>query len=276
MIRPIGTHIRLHHSLLDIIPIVEKLKMSVAQSFLIAESNRYISLSDKIVQEFVKAKKNQNFLYYVHAAYWSGLTDSSSKMFVSLQKETEYAQKLQCDGIVIHSGSTKTSLASKRDQLLYVVESINKLNDAYPNVRLLLENTPHAGKSFGGNIEDFAMIVDRVEKKDLIGFCVDTAHAFVYGYDIFQEGGRAHFVKLIDEVLGRENIKLLHLNDSQDRCGSYIDKHEIPGDGLIGHKALAAIMNDPIFNDVPIIIEKPGSCVKKDEDIIQLVKSWQV
>lgn len=275
MARPIGIHIRLHHSLLDIMPIVEQLNIDVAQSFLIAESNKYISLHDKVIQEFVKAKQKQNFLYYVHAAYWSGLTDSSSKMFISLQKETEYAQKLQSDGIVIHSGSTRSSLALKRDHLLYVIESINKLNDAYPNVRLLLENTPHAGKSFGGNIEDFAMIVERVEKKDLIGFCVDTAHAFVYGYDIFQEKGRADFIKLIDDVLGRQNIKLLHLNDSQDRCGSYIDKHEIPGDGLIGHKALANIMNDIVFKDVPIIIEKPGSCIKNDEEIIHLIRSWE-
>lgn len=273
--RPIGIHIRLHNSLLDILPIVEQLKIEVAQSFLIAESNKYVSLNDKIVKEFIKIKRKQNFLYYVHAAYWSGLTDSRSKMFASLQREVEYAQRLQSDGIVIHSGSTRNCSGFKRDHVSSVIESINKLNDTYPNIRLLLENTPHAGKSFGGNLEDFSLIMERVEKKELVGFCVDTAHAFVYGYDIFHEKGRADFIKLIDDILGRQNIKLLHLNDSQDRCGSYIDKHEIPGDGLIGCKALANIMNDVVFKDVPIIVEKPGSCLKKDEDIIHLIRSLQ-
>lgn len=275
MVRPIGIHIRVHQDLFDVISTVERLQIDVAQSFLIAESNKYISLHDKVIQEFIKAKQKRNFLYYVHAAYWSGLTDKSSKMFISLQKEAEYAQRLQSDGIVVHCGSTRSSSLLKRDHLAQVIDSINILNRAYPNIRILLENTPHAGKSFGGNLEDFAMIMDRVEKKELVGFCVDTAHAFVYGYDIFQEKGRIDFIKLVDDLLGRENIKLLHLNDSQDRCGSYIDKHEVPGDGLIGRKALALIMNDSVFQEVPIIMEMPGACAKQDEEIIKLVRSWQ-
>lgn len=272
--RPIGMHVRLHNSLLDIIPVVEQLKINVAQSFLMAECNTYISLHEKAIQDFIKAKQNQNFLYYVHAAYWSGVTDSSSKMFASLQRETEYAQRLQSDGIVIHCGSTRNNSALKRDHVAYVVESINKLNDAYPNVRLLLENTPHAGKSFGGNLENFSLIMERVEKKSLVGFCVDTAHAFVYGYDISHESGRVAFIKLVDQALGRENIKLLHLNDAQDPCGSYIDRHEVPGDGLIGYKALAEIVNDPVFKDVPVIMEMSGACSKGDAEIINLVRSW--
>ena len=275
MARSIGIHIRLHNGLLDILPVIEQLQINVAQSFLMTESNKYISLSDKVIDEFVRAKQKQPFLYYVHAAYWSGLTDSSSKMFVSLAKETEIAQRLQSDGIVIHSGTTRSSSSLKRDHLLRVVDSINQLNHAYPNIRLLLENTPHAGKSFGGNLEDFSMIMERVEKKALVGFCVDTAHAFVYGYDIFHEKGRTEFIKLVKEALGSEHITLLHLNDSQDRCGSYIDKHEVPGDGLIGHQALAAVMNDSLFKNVPIILELPGSCTKKDEEVLKLVRSWQ-
>lgn len=275
IVRPIGIHLRLHQGLLDVIPAVEQLKIGVVQSFLLTESNSYASITPKIVREFVQAKKKHDFLYFVHAAYWSGLTDSTSRMFVSLQKEVEIAQKLQSDGIVIHCGAIKAGVTSKKDRLQYVVESINVLHYAYPHMTLLLENTPHAGRSYGGNLEDFALILEHVEKKDKVGFCIDTTHAFVYGYDLFHEKGRGEFLNLVHELLGSENVKLLHLNDSKDRCGSFIDKHEVPGDGMIGRKALTDIMNSQVFIDVPIVMELPGNCTKKEEEVIRLVTSWR-
>ena len=196
-------------------------------------------------------------------------------MFKSLKKEIELAQDLQSNGIVIHCGATKSNSLSNEDNLQYIVESINKLNSTYPQMQLLLENTTHTGKSYGGDIENFSLIMKHVEKKSLVGFCIDTAHSFVYGYDLASQNKRNDFLKLINDSLGSENIKLLHLNDSLEKCGSYIDKHEAPGEGLIGSSGIKDIMNSSLFQNVPIIMELPEVSIQKQSEIIHLVRSWQ-
>ena len=270
--RPIGLHVRLHKGLNDVVQAVEKLHMNVVQSFLITESNDYIPMSDKLFDGFIKAKKEYGFLYFVHAAYWSGLTDVKSKMFMSLKKEVSIASDLRSDGIVIHVGAGKKG-RSKQDQAKYVAESVNALVEARPGVRLFLENSPHAGKSFGGDIQDFAYVLDHIEKKEQVAFCIDTAHAFVFGYDLVKEKSCDDFLTLVDDLLG-SHVQLLHFNDSVDRCGSYIDKHEEPGAGMIGQTAMQRMMKHSIFKDIPLIIELPGSCSKEEQEVLRIIAAW--
>lgn len=272
--RPVGIHVRLYHDLSEVVQAVERLQLPIVQSFLITETNEYILVNDKVRHDFIRAKKDLGFLYFVHAAYWSGLTDKKSKMFASLQKEVEIAQRLSSDGIVVHPGATKSGM-SKKDQLLYVAECVNELNRTNPDITILLENGPHAGKSFGGDLESFALLMEHVEKKELVGFCLDTAHAFVFGYDFLRDEKRLDFINYVTQTIGTANIKLLHFNDSKDRCGSYIDKHEVPGDGLIGKKTLQFFMNHSVLRDVPIIMELPGDCQKSDGDVIKMIELWQ-
>ena len=270
-IRPIGVHVRLYQGLSDIITAVDTLSLCVVQSFLMTEALVPLILTDHEAQAFVRAKRKTGFDYFVHAAYWSGLTDVTSRMFVSLEQEVAVANRLHADGVVVHCGPRKGR--SVQDQARYVAESINTLHALYAT-KLLLENTPHAGKSFGGNLQDLALVAQHVEKKELLGFCIDTAHAFVYGYDIVHEKDRNDFLAQIKDDLGVDKIALLHFNDAQDLCGSHIDKHQIPGRGLIGHKALASIMHDPLFAQVPIILELPGMCDESERLIIDQISSW--
>lgn len=272
-LRPVGIHVRLYHGLSEIIQAVEQLQLKAVQSFLMKESTEYITINDRIRHDFIKAKERLGFLYFVHAAYWSGLTDKKSRPFISLQKEVEIAQWLQSDGIVVHPGATKAGL-SKKDQLLYISECVNELNFKYPDIVILLENGPHAGRSFGGDIESFALLMERIEHKNLVGFCFDTAHAFVFGYDFLREQTQQDFIRLLDQSIGKESLRLLHFNDSKERCGSYIDRHEIPGAGLIGKKTLQFFMNHDLFKDVPIIIELPGDCEQNDATLIKEIEQW--
>ncbi|MBI2352704.1 deoxyribonuclease IV [Candidatus Dependentiae bacterium] len=270
-VRPIGIHVRLYHGLSDIIQVVEQLQMKVVQSFLMNEALAYIAFDHSSIQAFLQAKKRYGFSYFVHAAYWSGLTDISSKMFVSLEQEVAMANRLQADGIVVHCGPKKGR--SNVEQAKYVAESINALHALY-TIKVLLENTPHAGKSFGGDLQDLSLVVQYVEKKELLGFCIDTAHAFVYGYDLFHEKGRSQFLAQLRDYITDKYLALLHLNDAQHHCGSYIDKHQIPGQGLIGHKALANIMNDSLLYQTPVILELPSLPLRSEQEMIALVSSW--
>jgi apurinic endonuclease APN1 len=274
MKRPVGLHIRLQQDFLDVVLAVEKMNLSVAQSFLIDEQGSYLSSNSRAIKKFVKAKKDFNFLYFVHAAYWSSLTNVKSKEFLSLCKETDIALNLESQGIVIHVGATKTKLA-KEDQAKYVAEGINSLLLQVPDINIFLENSPHAGRNFGGDITDFAFLNGLVEQKERVKFCIDTAHAFVYGYNLVSDYDRQNFFKLVQEVFPAGSIGLLHVNDTDQNCSSKIDKHGIPGQGVLGEQVLKDFINFPLCKDVPIVLELPASCEQKESlEVLDRVISW--
>ncbi len=274
MKRPVGLHVRLQQDLLDVILAVEKMQLSVVQSFLIDEQGSYVSYRSNAIKKFVKAKNDLNFLYFVHAAYWSSLTNVKSKEFLSLCKETDIALNLESQGIVIHVGATKTKL-DKQDQAKYVAEGINTLLHQVPDINIFLENGPHAGRNFGGDITDFAFLNGLVEQKERVKFCIDTAHAFVYGYNLVSEYERQTFFKLLEEVFPVGSIGLLHVNDTDENCSSKIDKHGIAGQGVLGEQVLKEFINFLLCKDVPIILELPASCEQKESlEVLDRVISW--
>lgn len=256
--RAIGLHIRLQKELQEVIQFVQRFETTVAQSFLLNEQGAYVSWSDKIMHEFVKQKKSLDFLYFIHAAYWSSLAKKGSKEFFSLLKEAQIAADLQSSGIVVHIGATRAQI-SKQDQALYVAEALNELTRRVANIPIVLENSPHAGRNFGGDFTDFQLLLPHIEQKNRVVFCIDTAHAFVFGYDLSVEQKRETFFQMLSELFNNQNIALIHINDAAKGCGSLIDKHEVPGVGQIGQTALIACMKDTLLQDVPIIMELPAS-----------------
>lgn len=274
--RSIGLHVRLQDGLRDIVEAVEQYKIVVAQSFLLNENGRYISLGTRAISQFLKQKESLQFDYFVHAAYWSSLTDMNSKEFLSLVKESEIAVDLQSKGIVVHVGATRGNL-TKSDQAKYVAQGINELLHRVPDATLLLENAPHAGRNFGGDLLDFVLLYEMLEQAEKVQYCIDTAHAFVYGYNLADQAYKDSFFETLDTYFKDKNISLLHLNDTQHGCASQIDKHEVPGKGEIGSTVLKACMQQTILHDVPIVLELPGYC-EPDEIHATLarVRSWDI
>jgi len=274
--RPVGIHVRLRSGIFDVIQTVQHMHVPVVQSFLLDESGSYVNLSYKIVRDFAKQKEALGFLYFVHAAYWSSLVQVGSKAFLSLCKEAEYASRLRSDGIVVHIGATKARL-DKKDQVLYVAQGVNELLYQVPDITLLLENIPHAGRNFGGDLIDFALLLEHIEQKDRVKFCIDTAHAFVFGYDLTHQSKREDFFKLMRDVFVKDQIALLHINDTTEHCGSHIDRHAEPGNGLLGAKNLTWFMNHDFCKQVPIIMELPSSCTDlQAAEYIKKVIEWDI
>ncbi len=270
----IGLHVRLQDGLLDVISQVRNYNLPVAQSFLLNEQGEIVSLKSQVMHQFVKEKTELNFLYFVHAAYWCNLVKINSKEFISLCKETEIARDLSADGIVIHIGATRQKL-SKLDQVKYIAESINELLYQVPEIPLFLENGPHAGRNFGGDLLDFELLFQHIPKSDRIQFCLDTAHAFVFGYNLSNEFDLKKFLSILDTVFKDKTIGLLHLNDTPESSGSYIDKHEVPGKGNIGKDTLQKIMQHCLSKDTPIILELPAMHVPIDIfNILEQIHSW--
>ena len=60
-----------------------------------------------------------------------------------------------------------------------------------------------------------------------------------------------------DEIIGLDHIKVIHLNDSLNDCGTHKDRHANIGFGKIGFNTLLKFALDPRFNNIPKILETP-------------------
>lgn len=87
--------------------------------------------------------------------------------------------------------------------------------------------------------------------------CIDTCHAFAAGYDLRTEKNVADTFDKFHKVIGFENLKILHLNDSKGEIGCNIDRHEHIGLGHIGEKGLARVVHTINAKKIPIILETP-------------------
>lgn len=140
-----------------------------------------------------------------------------------------------------------------------VAQAINAVLDARPEGKamILLETTAGQGTHLGRTFEEIAGMIDLVEDKSRVGVCLDTCHIFAAGYDIRDEATFLETVAAFDQIIGRDNLKAMHLNDSKKGLGSRVDRHAPIGEGEIGLSAFELFLNDPRFADVPGILETP-------------------
>lgn len=133
------------------------------------------------------------------------------------------------------------------------------------NTTVLLETMAGKGTEVGHSFEELADIIERVERKDRIGVCLDTCHVYDGGYDIVNDldGVLAEF----DKVIGLERLKAIHLNDDKNPMGSQKDRHEKIGKGTIGLEAFERIINHPALRDLPFYLETPNDLAGYKEEI---------
>ncbi len=118
------------------------------------------------------------------------------------------------------------------------------------------------GDGIGSTLEDLADIADAAAARALpverLGFCFDTAHLWGAGYEIADAGGVDALVGRVDEVLGRESVVMLHLNDSRTTSGSRLDRHEHIAAGQIGATGMREVLTHAWLGGLPTYLETPG------------------
>ena len=107
-------------------------------------------------------------------------------------------------------------------------------------------------------MNELAVILSAVKYPELVKICLDTAHAYVYGYNLADEQEQENFCELVQKTVGFASIALLHLNDTVQPLGSFLDKHAVIGQGHIGQEALVRFATRPDLAQVPIILELPA------------------
>jgi deoxyribonuclease IV len=133
---------------------------------------------------------------------------------------------------------------------------------------LVLENSAGSGDGVGARLEELAEIVESAVREgvaqDRLGVCLDTAHLWAAGYQVDSADGVDQVARRAEQLLGRERVVMLHLNDARTAAGSRVDRHEHVGAGRIGGPALRAFLTDAWLGTLPTYLETPGMDVGYD------------
>jgi deoxyribonuclease IV len=271
--RKIGLHFRLNTTLLDVAQRAAVLHVPIFQCFFIhQESNKFITISDEEAEVFVQDWRTQFDELYLHGSYWINLGYTRSHNKIILQ-EIEAAKRLAFTHIIVHPGAVKKG-SKRQEGLATIARNLNEVLKVEHEIKIVLENTAHGGLCAGGDLQDFYTIRQFLDQPERVLFCLDTAHAFAYGYDITTAHGQQQFLKIVDTTMGLANIALIHLNDISTMCGSRIDKHERIGDGKLGDSLRMFVHQTPLKN-IPLIMELPVISQHEEEAALNLIRSWE-
>lgn len=267
-----GLHIRLMDSIVNVALKAKNYQVPFLQCFFVLQSTgKLAQFSAKEIQEFVQLRRTYFKQLYLHGSYWINLASAYNAGIAALHRELAFAKQLEFTHIILHPGSAK-GLTTRLDGIDILARHLNALLKKERDIKVVLENTAHGNISVGSDITDFALLLQKLDEPERLSFCIDTAHAFAYGYDIVND--LDGFIAELDKTIGINTIVLIHMNDTQEKLGSHIDRHAIPGEGLIGQEALQRFIRHPRICHIPVLMELPVLEEEKELEVLQKIRTW--
>ncbi|MBS7637999.1 deoxyribonuclease IV [Candidatus Bathyarchaeota archaeon] len=227
------------------------------------------------VEAFIEKKSRAGLEpVYAHTPYLINLASPRVEVYKrsleALMIDLERCRALEIPYLVTHLGShlgTGSGLGIER-----LIKAINRaLAEAENEVIILLENGAGSAHQIGSKLEDLRMIMDMVERPSQVAVCLDTCHAFAAGYEFRTPLGLEKTLKTIEESIGFEKLRLVHLNDSRGGLGSGVDHHEHIGLGEIGEEGFQLILKSRLAES-PMILETPMDNRRSDIENLRKVK----
>ena len=229
------------------------------------------------ISEFIARRKKYKINpVFIHISYLINLASPDRRLFHgSIQayiEDMQEAEKLGADYIVTHMGSHKET--SEDAGIKRLVEALNKILEKTKGfkVKILLENTSGSGSWLGYRFYHQHKIIKGIKEKSRVGLCLDTAHAYLAGYNLATKDGLEKLIDEIDEMAGIKLIKLIHLNDAAGELGCHHDRHDHIGRGHIGLAGMKRIINHPKLKNIPMILETPKTTQDSDKENLALVR----
>jgi deoxyribonuclease-4 len=232
-------------------------------------------LASKKVESFrSKLRESGIWPVFIHTPYLLNLASPRDDVYVKsvkvLKDELHRAAELGVPYLVTHLGSHLGH--GKMEGFRRIIAAVNdSLNSVENEVVLLLENTAGTKNSMGSAFEDISHILSGIKVNKRVGVCFDTSHAFAAGYDLVSGGAVQHTLHRFDEVIGLEELKLVHLNDSKGALGSRVDRHEHIGMGMIGERGFRNILRSRL-GQLPLILETPIDRRRSDVGNLEKVR----
>lgn len=258
----LGAHMSISEGLDGALRRGESINCNTIQFFLSSNRQWLTKILDKEkIERYKNYKKGSSIkLVIAHAKYLINLgspsNDIRTKSIDSLIHELINADLIDLPYLVMHPGA---SLGT--DEATCITKIAQGIDEAFAQSKsktiLLLENTAGQASYIGYKFEQLAQIKMQSKASDQIGVCFDTCHAFAAGYTFNDQESYTALWQNFNDILGVPTLKALHLNDSKNKLGSKVDRHEDIGKGQIGLNGFSFIMNDSEFINLPKIIEMP-------------------
>jgi len=195
-----------------------------------------------------------------HALYLVNLAARDETVYEksvrTMQTTVDVACAIEADAVVFHLGSHvgagfEAGLERARAALVQILE--HRRGDTW----VCIENSAGAGATMGRSLAQLEVLVDALDRHPRLGICLDSCHLWASGYDITDRGVVADLAAEVDESLGLERLRALHVNDSGAPLGSNRDRHANILEGLIG-EGLGAFLAHPAFQGLGAYLEVPG------------------
>lgn len=222
----------------------------------------------------------------VHGAYTMNLCsakgDVRSNSIEMMRDDLLLLQSMPGHFYNFHPGShtgqgMDTGIRQIAEGLAAIITDVEESSQKPLTNRILLETMTGKGSEIGGRFEELRQIMDQTiallgkDAANKLGVCLDTCHVWDGGYDIVSDLDGV--LREFDRTVGLDDLYAIHLNDSKNGCGEKKDRHEKLGQGKIGPGALKAVVQHPLLQNKPFILETPN-----DDDgyrkEIGLVREW--
>jgi len=190
--------------------------------------------------------------------------ESLGRSRYAFNDEMKRCEQLGLDRLNFHPGSHLDRITEEQS-LDLIAESVNIALLKTNGVIAVIENTAGQGTNLGYRFEHLRYIIDRVEDKSRVGVCIDTCHAFTSGYDLSTAEGFKKVFEEFGRIVGFSYLKGMHLNESKKAFGTRVDRHDSLHKGELGDEVFSLIMNDPRFDDMPLILETPDENLWAEE-----------
>jgi deoxyribonuclease-4 len=213
---------------------------------------------------------------FVHTNYLINLASSKPDLYEkSIEQfvvDLDRTEAIGAEYLVTHLGS-----ASGQNEDWMIGRVADALATALklhpPTAMVLLENTAGEAGDIGYTLEQVQQVISLLPDASRIGICYDTCHGFAAGYDIRTKQGVDKLAAVITKTVGLDRLKGMHLNDCLRDFNSRVDRHWHIGEGKIGLDGFSALLNHPVFRDVPKIMETPKETEEDDPRNMKVAKS---
>jgi deoxyribonuclease-4 len=196
----------------------------------------------------------------VHALYLCNLATRDRTIYAksraTMRSTMNAAEAIEADGVVFHVGShLGAGLKAGVKRCIPALRDV--LDRSSGRTWLLLENSAGAGGTIGRSIDELATIVDALDRHPRLGVCLDSCHLYVSGVDVGDPAVVATALAELDDRIGLDRLRALHVNDAAAPLGSNRDRHANVLEGELGER-LGAFLAHPAVQGLPAVMETPG------------------
>ena len=195
-----------------------------------------------------------------HALYLVNLASPDPEIYrksvAAMRATLETAAAIGAEGVVFHIGSHLGSgLEAALERVVPALQELLELTT--DDLWLLMENSAGAGGTIGRSTDELAAVDAALDHHPRLGLCLDSCHWYVSGVDVTDAGVLDAALADLDDQIGLDRLRCLHVNDTKAELGSNRDRHESVGLGLMGD-GLGTFLAHPAFQKLPAILETPG------------------